>query len=111
MVKPGTINLTNRPIYHWPNGQISSEISFSRGTDDGEVLVPRIVNGKVLSEDQAWDHYKQTGQHMGIFDTPEHADAYAEQVHQRPLHSSGSAVYVYPVEQDTAVQPYGKPTQ
>jgi hypothetical protein len=104
MVKEGNINLNGRPIYKWPNGQISSEISFSRGTDDGEVLVPQIVNGKVLNQDQAWEHYKQTGEHMGVFDTPEHANAYAEQVHNRPLRSSGPSVYVYPVEQDTAVQ-------
>jgi hypothetical protein len=107
MRNPGTINLTGRPIIPTPGqpGYHSSEISFSRGTDQGEVLVPQVVNGRVLSQDEAWQHYLNTGEHMGIFDTPEHADAYAEQVHQRPLRSSGPAVYVYPVEQDIKNQP------
>jgi hypothetical protein len=107
MLKPGTLNLNGRPIIPTPGmpGHHSSEISFSQGTDEGEVLVPLIVNGKALSQKQAWQHYLNTGQHMGIFDTPAHADAYAEQVHQRPPKSNPNPpVYVYPVEQDTPMQ-------
>src|SRR5208283_2146306 len=82
---PGNINLNNRPILHNADKTISSERSFSIGTDQGEVLIPRIYDGKDHTEQEAIQHYKQTGQHMGIFDTPEHADAYAQQVHNRKL--------------------------
>jgi hypothetical protein len=95
MVQPGNINLTGRPILRNSDGSISSEKSFSIGTDKGEVLIPKIVNGKELTQQQAIDHYRRTGEHMGIFDTPEHADAYAEQVHNRKLTSSGGATYIY----------------
>jgi hypothetical protein len=79
----GNIDLTNRPVVANPDGSYSTEKSFSRGTDKGEVLVPSIVNGRMLSQDEAWKHYTKTGEHMGIFDTPEHADTYAEKVHNR----------------------------
>jgi len=80
---PGNINLNNRPRVNNPDGTYSTELSFSRGTKDGEVLVPRVVGGKMLSQDAAWQHYLNTGEHMGIFDTPENADAYAEMTHNR----------------------------
>lgn len=94
LLEQGNINLNGRPILHNPDGTISSEVSFSRGTDKGEVLVPLIVNGKKLTQDQAWRHYLQTGEHMGIFDTPEHADAYAEKAHSRKLSTSKEPLYV-----------------
>lgn len=81
LVKAGNIDLYDRPEVKNPDGSVSTVLSFSRGTDDGEVLVPQIVNGKRVSQDQAWQHYLQTGQHLGIFSTPEAADAYATQLH------------------------------
>lgn len=99
MITPGNIDLSNRPVIQNSDGTHSSEYSFSFGTDKGEVLVPTIVNGKFLTPDgtkppqgspaekemqkAAQKHYEQTGEHMGIFSTPEAADAYAEKVHNR----------------------------
>lgn len=85
---PGNINLHGRPVVANKDGSYSTEESFSRGTKDGEVLVPSVVKGEKLSQDDAWDHYKKTGEHMGIFDTPDHADSYAEKVHNRTLTNS-----------------------
>jgi hypothetical protein len=114
MIEAGNLNLNGRPIIKNSEGSVSSEYSFSFGDDNGqEVLVPTVVNGKFLTPDgkkpkpgsteekqmfkRAQQHYAQTGEHLGIFDTPEHADAYAERVHSRKLSSSGS-VYVLPNE-------------
>lgn len=80
---PGNINLNNRPVLKNADGSVSTERSFSIGTDQGEVLIPRIFDGRDHTEQEAIQHYRQTGQHMGIFDTPEHANAYAQQVHNR----------------------------
>jgi hypothetical protein len=82
---PGNINLGGRPILNNPDGSVSSERSFSIGTDQGEVLIPRVFDGKDHTEQEAIAHYRKTGQHMGIFDTPEHADAYAEAIHNRQI--------------------------
>ncbi len=51
------------------------------GTDKGEVLVPSVVEGQFMTGPEAEARYRQTGQHLGIFDTPEAADAYAEILH------------------------------
>lgn len=78
-----------------------------------EILVPTVVNGKFLTPDgkkppegkrvkgadgkaryvpspeekamwkRAQEHYEKTGEHLGVFDTTEHADAAAERIHNR----------------------------
>jgi hypothetical protein len=112
--EPGNINLDNRPTIQNEDGSHSSEYSTSFGTDKGEVLVPTIVGGKFLTPNgkkppegsevernmfnRAREHYQNTGEHMGIFDTPENADAYANTVHNRgpktlpPVKASQEAV-------------------
>jgi len=101
MIEPGNIDLTNRPVIHNEDGSISSEYSTSFGDSKGhEILVPTVVNGKFLTPNgkkpkvgspeekamfrRAQEHYEQTGEHMGIFDSPKHADAVAEEIHNRP---------------------------
>jgi hypothetical protein len=34
-----------------------------------------------MSDDKAREHYQRTGEHLGKFDTPEDADAFAEKLH------------------------------
>ena len=99
LVEPGNLELNGRPIVRNDDGTHSSEFSTSFGTDKGEVLVPTVVGGRFLTPDgkkpasgskeekdmfsAARDHYKRTGQHLGIFDSPENADTYANAVHSR----------------------------
>ena len=95
MVSPGNIDLANRPIVRNPDGSISTELSFSRGTDAGETVVPQVVSGRILEQNQAWNHYRQTGENMGTFATPEYADSYAIQTHGRPINMNQSHRPVY----------------
>ena len=82
-VVPGNIDLGNRPIVHNPDGSYSTLYSTSFGTDQGETLVPGIADdgSRRLSPQEAIDQYRRTGKHLGIFDTPEAADAYGEYLH------------------------------
>lgn len=97
---PGNIPIDNRPTVQNADGSHSSEYSVSFQDKDGsEVLVPTVVNGKFLTlngqkppegsvqEKQmfqaAWQNYLKTGQHLGKFDNPQHADAYASALHNR----------------------------
>jgi hypothetical protein len=57
--------------------------SISIGTDQGEVLIPTVVNGRVVSDQEAIRHYQKTGEHLGIFRTPKDADAYAQTLHKQ----------------------------
>ncbi len=81
LLEPGNIDPYNRPVIMNPDGTHSTTRSFSIGEPRGEVLIPKIVNGKELSQKDAIAHYKQSGEHLGVFDTPETADAYAEWLH------------------------------
>jgi hypothetical protein len=46
------------------------------------VLLPTVINGKIVSPDDAVQHYRQTGEHMGIFRDQQSADAYDKNMHE-----------------------------
>lgn len=81
-LQQGTIMSLGGQTYGMPKGQISTTLSASFNDGPGrEVLVPTVVNGKFLTNAEAWKRYQDTGQHLGIFDTPANADAYAMALH------------------------------
>lgn len=100
-VVAGNIDINNRPVVQNPDGSVSTELSFSIGTDQGEVLIPQVVNGKIVSKEAAIQHYKQTGEHLGIFKTPAEADAYAGVLHQRQheIHGPERVIQFEPLSQ------------
>lgn len=83
MIAPGNIDVHKRPVVHNTDGSISTVRSMSIGTDQGEVLIPTVVGGRVVSDEEAVNHFYQTGEHLGIFRTPEDATAYAESLHSQ----------------------------
>ena len=81
----GNIDLSKWKVRHRNgDGSISTILSMSFGTDDGEILVPTFSpQGKKLSPDQAIEQYRVTGKHLGKFHTPEEANTFAEALHQK----------------------------
>lgn len=95
LVIPGNINLWRQPVVRNKDGSYSTVRSLSYTLNDGpykldngrvyktlEVLVPSAYGGKVdFSKFGPYRHYASTGRHLGIFDTPAHANAYANRLH------------------------------
>jgi hypothetical protein len=81
----GNIDLNNRQVVDNGDGTISTEVSMSFYDEDTgkEILIPTVINGRIVSEDEAIDHYYETGEYLGMFDTPQEADEYAEKLHNR----------------------------
>jgi len=79
----GNIDLNNRKVVRNSDGSISTERSFSVNIDGKEVLLPTVINGKVVSEEEAIEHYYQTGEYLGKFDTVREANEYAQKLHER----------------------------
>ena len=82
-VTPGNIDLRNRPMVRNPDGSISTVRSGSFGTDSGTLLLPTVVGNRVVSDDEAWDNYQQTGQNLGTFRNHADADMFARWLHEQ----------------------------
>jgi hypothetical protein len=84
LVEPGNIDLTKRPRVRNADGSISTVRSMSTNIDGKEVLIPTVAadGGGILSNQDAVEQYRKTGQHLGKFNSPEAATAYAQQLHQ-----------------------------
>lgn len=82
-IEQGNINLFAQPEVKNPNGSISTVDSISIGIDGKEVLLPQVTpDGRHFhSADEAFAEYQATGRHLGKFDTPAAATAFAEQLH------------------------------
>ncbi len=82
-VVEGNIDLNDRIVVFNADGTFSTEISFSVEIDGLEVLLPLIINGELVSEEEAIDHFLRTGEHLGMFSSIEEAEQFAEELHLR----------------------------
>jgi len=78
---PGNIDLTKRPKVQNEDGSYSTVRTMTITTDQGAVNIPTVVNGKVVSEKEAIDHYRKTGEHLGIYKSVDEAVKEAEKLH------------------------------
>ena len=79
----GNINLDNRPQVKNSDGSVSTVRSMSFNENGEEILVPTVINGKVVSDQEAIDNYHQTGEYLGKFNNIEDANKYAQGLHEQ----------------------------
>lgn len=86
----GSIDLDKRKVINNPDGSISTERSFSFSPDGNtEILIPQIVDGKLVSDDDAIGHFFRTGEHLGAFRNDEKGFSYdrlgeySKDIHER----------------------------
>lgn len=79
----GNIDLTNRKVVNNKDGSISTERSISINENGKEILIPTVINGKIVSDEEAIDYYHKTGKYLGKFDSIKEADDYAQKLHER----------------------------
>ena len=79
----GNIDLNNRKVVHNKDGSISTVKSITVTIDDEYWLIPTVVNGKIVSEQEAIDYALDHNQYLGKFKTLKEANAYAEKLSER----------------------------
>lgn len=84
LTEPGNIDLNSRPVVKNADGSISTVRSLSFNENGKEILIPTVAadGSGILSDQQAIEQYRRTGQHLGKFDTPANATAYAISLHK-----------------------------
>lgn len=81
LITLGNIDITQRPDVKNSDGSRSTVRSMSFEEGGKEILIPTVVGNKVVSDDEAIAEYHKTGKHLGMFDNPDNATAYAKQLH------------------------------
>jgi GH24 family phage-related lysozyme (muramidase) len=96
-LEAGNIDLNRRPVVKNADGTISTVRSIGVNIDGQEVLIPTVGDeGKILTNEQAIERFRQTGKHLGKFDTPDNATAFAEKLHDAQAKQYGSPLSVMP---------------
>jgi len=85
-----------RTLYNPGEGNYStiSTTSFQpdRGPHQGrEVLIPTVVGGIRLTDQQAQERFYRTGEHLGVFAKPEDADKYSWWLHWEQVRRGGGS--------------------
>lgn len=109
LLEKGNIDIHNRPVVKNADGSISTVRSMSTNIDGREVLIPTVSDdGRIMSDDEAIDNFMRTGKHLGMFDNPDDATAYAESLHNQQadeyLPGKNQATQ-QPVQQSTQAAP------
>lgn len=81
----GNIDLNNRPVVNNADGSRSTVFSTTVGFDDYFAVIPQVIEGALVSVDEAIEHYLKSDEHLGIFKVVQKEGETLEQATQRTL--------------------------
>lgn len=79
----GNIDLNNRPKVQNSDGTYSTVRTITVEIDGKTILLPTIINGKQVSNQEAVNYYKQTGENLGVFNSEKEANQYDKKMHEQ----------------------------
>ena len=83
LTEPGNINLHDRPRVVNADGSVSTVRSMTIDDESGSVNIPTVSeDGRIMSNDEAVDQYRQTGRHLGKYSDTDAAVRAAESLHE-----------------------------
>lgn len=102
LLERGNLDLLHRKVAHLANGMIATvhdiSIGITRGKKQLEVLIPEVINGKLVGEAAAKAHFFKTGENLGSFSSVKAANEYAQRLHlqQAKYYGKGGPGYEPP---------------
>lgn len=106
LVVPGNIDVSKLPAVRNPDGTVSTVRSMSVNIDGKEVLIPTVINGRVVSEEEAIQSYLKTGRHLGMFSSPEAATAYGKSLSAQEAQRVKKARGGYTLQEELLLKQY-----
>lgn len=76
----GNIDLSTRPIVQTEDGRPATVRSIGIEVDGKHIVIPTVVNGKIVSNEEAIARYNNTGENLGMFTTQARADEAAKAI-------------------------------
>ena len=83
LLEQGNIDLDKRKVLKNDDGSISTESSITEIVDGEIVNMPTVIGGKRYEPKEAIKIYRETGRHLGKFDSIDNAVAAAQGTHLR----------------------------
>ena len=74
----GNIDLKTRPKVRNKDGSYSTVRTIGIEDSGKHVNIPTVINGRVVSNQEAVNHYRRTGKHLGKYNSRKEADAAAK---------------------------------
>lgn len=90
-LRTGNIDTSALPTVRNSDGTVSTVRSITIEVDGKSVLIPTVIGGRVVSNQDAIRAYRETGRNLGEFSDAASADAYAQRLHEEEARRIGAA--------------------
>ena len=87
----GNIDVSKRGPVPTGGGQVATVRSIGIEENGEHIVIPTVVGNKIVSDDEAVQHYHETGEYLGKFKDQASADTFAQTLHESEEKRVGKA--------------------